>query len=449
MALSEEIRLALENRSSRLPGFHRLTVAERQSVIAEWAGLSAEELEILGAGLAIEHADRLIENVVGSFGLPLGIATNFIVNGQEILVPMAIEEPSVVAAASHAALLARQGGGFEAAADRSLMVGQIQVLRVPHDDLEAAAERVRACEAQILAQANAANPLLVSVGGGACGLETRCLATTLAGPMLLVHLVIDVQDAMGANAVNTACEAVAPMVEEASGGTAVLRILTNLADRRLARAVCRVPISALGQGELSGDAVAERIVAANALAMVDPYRAATHNKGIMNGIGAVAMATGNDWRAVEAGAHAYAARQGVYRCLTEWWRDEEDRLVGSLELPLALGTVGGTTRAHPVAALALRILGVTNSRQLAQVAASVGLAQNLAALRALVAEGIQRGHMALHARQLALAAGAPPEMANLIAEQLVAEGQITAARAAELVASLAADSGRQAPRPSG
>ncbi len=438
MSWSEEIASALASRSSRLPGFHRLSPAERQAAVAEWVGLTAEEALSLGRCLAPEHADRLIENVVGSFGLPLGIATNFTVNGRDVLVPMAIEEPSVVAAASHAALLVRQGGGFEAAADESVMIGQVQVLALPDDDLDGAAARVTAIRDEILQHANAQNPDLVSVGGGAREVEVRCLATTDVGPMLLVHLLVDVRDAMGANAVNTACEAVAPLIERATGGTVALRILSNLADRRLARAFCRLPISALARAEFSGAAVARRIVAANALARSDPYRAATHNKGIMNGIDAVLVATGNDWRAAEAAAHAYAARDCCYRALTHWQLSDEGELLGSLELPLAVGTVGGTTRAHPTAALALKILGVKSAQELAQIVVSVGLAQNLAALRALVSEGIQRGHMALHARQLALAAGAPPEMASHIAEQMIAEGQITASRAAQLVAALKA-----------
>ncbi len=434
MAWSEEIASALASRSSRLPGFHRLPLAARQAIVAQWAGLSDREVELLGQSLALAHAETLIENVIGTFPLPLGIATNFTVNGLDVLVPMAIEEPSVVAAASHAAFLARQGGGFEAAADESLMIGQVQVLALPHQDLDRAAARILATRDEILRHADAQNPQLVSVGGGVRDLVVRSLPDTAAGPMLLVHLLVDVRDAMGANAVNTACEAVAPLIERASGGTVNLRILSNLADRRLARAVCRIPASALSRAELSGETVAQRIVAANVLAREDPYRAATHNKGIMNGIDAVVMATGNDWRAAEAAAHAYAARDGEYRALTDWRVTADGELVGSLELPVAVGTVGGTTRAHPAAALALKILGVTGARELAQVVVSVGLAQNLAALRALVSEGIQRGHMALHARQLALAAGAPPDLAGAIAEQMVAEGQITAARAAELVA---------------
>jgi hydroxymethylglutaryl-CoA reductase len=313
------------------------------------------------------------------------------------------------------------------------MIGQVQLLDLPGDDLASAAARIRAAEAEVLALAAAQSESLPRLGGGPRGLETRLFPDTPAGPMLVVHLLLDTRDAMGANAVNTAVEAIAPRLEALSGGRAVLRILSNLADRRLAWAECRVPAGSLAREGISGYEVAERIVEANALAVVDPYRAATHNKGVLNGIDPVVIATGNDWRAVEAGAHAHAARDGAYRALTDWRLTAAGDLAGRLELPLALGTVGGGTRAHPAAAVALKVLGVGGARELAEVVASVGLAQNLSALRALVSEGIQPGHMALHARQLALAAGATGELAQRIAEQLVAEGQIRPARARELV----------------
>jgi hydroxymethylglutaryl-CoA reductase len=432
--LNEQLEAALSRRSSRLPGFYRLTDAQRRTLVGRWAGLSEAELALLGCQADTGRADAMIENAIGCYWLPLGVATNFVVNGRDHLVPMAVEEPSVVAAASHGALLARGAGGFSAGADAPVMIGQVQLLDLPGDDLAAAAARIDAARDEVLALAHAQSQSLPRLGGGAKDLVCRPFGQTPAGPMLVVHLHYDTRDAMGANAVNTAVEAIAPLLERLSGGRSVLRILSNLADQRRARAECRVPAEALARDGMSGFEVAERIVEANALAVVDPYRAATHNKGILNGIDPLVVATGNDWRAVEAGAHAYAARDGGYRSLTDWHLAANGDLVGRLELPLALGTVGGGTRAQPAAAVALKVLGVGSAAELAQVAASVGLAQNLSALRALVTEGIQPGHMALHARQLALAAGATGEAAVRIAEQLVAEGQIRPARARELVA---------------
>ncbi|MCB9176786.1 MAG: hydroxymethylglutaryl-CoA reductase, degradative [Caldilineae bacterium] len=437
---NESLERAIQDRSSRLPGFYRLPLARRRAAVARWADLSVEELDLWERGLDSSRADALIENVVGTYALPVGVATNFLVNGREVLVPMAVEEPSVVAAASHGALMARRGGGFEAKADAPVMIGQVQVIDLPGDDLDAACARIEAQREAILATAHAQSRSLPALGGGALGMELRRFPETSAGPMLVLHLYYDTRDAMGANAVNTACEAIAGIVESASGGTVLMRILSNLADRRLVRAACRVPAQALARDGIDGAEVARRIVAANALAEVDPYRAATHNKGILNGIDPVIIATGNDWRGVEAGAHAFAARSGSYRSLTEWKVDAETGdLLGSLELPMAIGIVGGGTRSLPLAGLGLKILGVGSAGELAEIVASVGLAQNLSALRALVCEGIQDGHMALHARQLALAAGASAESAARIAEQLVAEGQIRGARALELVMAGAAD----------
>ena len=437
---NESLERAIQDRSSRLPGFYRLPLGRRRAAVARWADLSAEELDLWERGLDASRADALIENVVGTYALPVGVATNFLVNGREVLVPMAVEEPSVVAAASHGALLARRGGGFEARADAPVMIGQVQVIDLPGGDLEAASARIEAQRESILSTAHAQSRSLPALGGGALGMEVRRFPETAAGPMLVLHLFYDTRDAMGANAVNTACEAIAPIVESASGGTVLMRILSNLSDRRLVRASCRVPSQALARDGLDGSEVARRIAAANALAVVDPYRAATHNKGILNGIDPVIIATGNDWRGVEAGAHAFAARGGSYRALTEWRVEAETGdLLGTLELPMAIGIVGGGTRSLPLAALGLKILGAGSSGELAEIVASVGLAQNLSALRALVCEGIQDGHMALHARQLALAAGASAESAPRIAEQLVAEGQIRGARALELVMANAAD----------
>jgi len=392
--------------SSRLAGFYDQPLEQRIEQVAEWAALTQDETAILrGAlGLDLARADRMVENVAGLYGLPLGIATNFIVNGRDVLVPMVIEEPSVVAGASLAAKLARAGGGFQAAATAPEMIGQLQVLDVA--DPWSARFDLLAARDELLALASATDPLIVNAGGGARDLEVRVLERTPVGPMLVVHLIFDCRDAMGANAVNTACEALAPRVEQITGGRVVLRILSNLADRRLARARCTVPLEALAWADFPGERVAQGVVEAWAFAAADPYRAATHNKGIMNGVDAVVVATGNDWRAVEAGAHAYAARAGRYTSLSTWARDAAGNLVGTLEMPLAVGIVGGATRAHPTARVALKILGVQRAQQLAEIVAAVGLAQNLAALRALATEGIQRGHMRLHARKVTMAAEA-------------------------------------------
>lgn len=420
-------------RSSRIPGFYELSAEERLSVIKAFAGLSDEEAQALAgsAGLNLARAGQMIENVVGTFALPLGVATNFTINGRDYLVPMAVEEPSVVAGASFAARLVREGGGFRATSDVPVMIGQIQILGVA--DPWSARFRLLAERERILALANRQDPVLTGLGGGARDIEVRVFETSPAGPMLVVHLLYDVRDAMGANAVNTAAEALAPLLEEISGGRVTLRILSNLADRRLARAHCRVPLAALAHEGFAGERVARGIVEAWALAAVDPYRAATHNKGIMNGIDAVVIATGNDWRAIEAGAHAYAARSGRYTSLSHWSLSDDGYLVGTLELPMAVGMVGGATRVHPAARAALKLLGVQSARELAEVLAAVGLAQNLAALRALAAEGIQRGHMALHARQVAMAAGATGELVARIAEQMVREGKVRSDRAEELL----------------
>ena len=418
---------------SRIPGFYKLSPSQRLRQAQVAAGLTDEEAAILqgSEGLDVSQADRMSENVVGTFGLPLGIAVNFRVNRRDYLVPMAIEEPSVVAAASHAAKLVRAAGGFVAEASSSLMIGQIQVLGL--DDLPASRARLLAERERLLAVANEQDPVLVGLGGGARDLEVRIVPETPAGPMLVVHLIYDCRDAMGANAVNTAVEALAPLVEEITGGQALLRILSNLADRRLARARAVMPSEVLALEGFEGQEVAKRIVDAYALAAVDPYRAATHNKGIMNGIDAVLIATGNDWRAVEAGAHAYAARSGLYQSLSTWDIDSDGSLVGTLELPMAVGIVGGATKAHPGARVALKVMGVQTAQELAQVIVSVGLAQNLAALRALATEGIQRGHMELHARSMAVAAGARGDLADKVAARMVEERVIRLDRAEELV----------------
>ncbi len=422
--------------TSRLPGFYNLTLEERRKRLEGMGLLSAEEFAALfgNSGLSAEQADHMIENVVGTFALPLGIALNFVVNGREVLVPMAIEEPSVVAAASYMAKLARAGGGFTAHATEPQMIGQMQVLNVPNPHL--ARLRVLEAKRELLEAADAVDPILKKLGGGARDLEVRVLSHPTIGEFLVVHLIYDVRDAMGANAVNTACEKLAPRVESLTGGHVHLRILSNLADRRIARARCTIPLEVLAFDEFSAEEVRDGIIAAWAFADADPYRAATHNKGIMNGIDPVVIATGNDWRAVEAGAHAYAARSGRYTSLSAWGKDAEGNLVGTIEMPMAVGIVGGATRVHPAAQAALKLMGISTARELAEIIISVGLAQNLGALRALATEGIQRGHMALHARQVAVSAGAQGDEIEAVAHRMVAEGTVRIDRAQEILAEI-------------
>jgi hydroxymethylglutaryl-CoA reductase len=373
----------------------------------------------------------MIENVVGLFSLPLGIALNFVVNSREVLVPMAVEEPSVVAGASFMAKLVRAGGGFIADSTAPEMIAQIQVLDVP--DLDSACKKVLEGKDRLLSESAQVDPLLIKLGGGPRDLEVRIIQDSPIGPFLVLHLIYDVRDAMGANAINTAAERIAPTIEELTGGRTLLRILSNLADRRLARACCTIPLSKLAFGDYSGAEVRDGIIAAWAFAISDPYRAATHNKGIMNGVDAVVIATGNDWRAIEAGAHAYAARNGTYTSLSSWGCDESGNLIGSLEMPMAVGIVGGATKVHPTAGVALKLMGVETASQLGEIIVSVGLAQNLAALRALTTEGIQRGHMNLHARQVAIAAGAEGDIIERLAEQLAAENSVRVDRAEEIL----------------
>jgi hydroxymethylglutaryl-CoA reductase len=419
--------------SSRIPGFYNLPLPERLAELARAAGLQVQDLAAFNpeTGLELEQADHMIENVVGTHALPLGIALNFLVNGREILVPMAIEEPSVVAGASFMAKLARAGGGFHAHATAPEMIGQMQVLDVP--DLPSARLALLEQKAQLLAQAAEIDPVLLRLGGGPRDLQVRIIDDSPLGPFLVVHLIYDVRDAMGANAVNTAVERLASQVESITRGRVHLRILSNLADRRLARASCTIPLAELAFDGYSAQKVRDGIIEAWAFAAADPYRAATHNKGIMNGVDAVVIATGNDWRAVEAGAHAYAARSGRYTSLSAWGKDRQGNLTGTLEMPLAVGTVGGATRVHPGAQAALKLMKVTSAAELAEIIVSVGLAQNLAALRALATEGIQRGHMSLHARQVAIAAGATGEMVELLAGQLVAEKTVRIDRAEQIL----------------
>lgn len=420
-------------RSSRISGFYKRTLQERNALVAEWANLTPAEQDILEgkSGLNASQAENMIENAIGVYALPLGIATNFLVNGKDYLVPMVIEEPSVVAAVSNAARLFREGGGFVTSSDEPVMIGQIQVLDLA--DVNAAAEIVLANKARLMAEANSVGGSIVKHGGGARDIQVRPFVNSAAGSMLIVHLLYDTRDAMGANAINTAVEHLAPEIEALTGGRVNLRILSNLTDQRKARAEGMIPAKELASDSLSGEEAVRAIVEAGVFAEVDPYRATTHNKGIMNGIDAVVIATGNDWRAIESGAHAYAARNGQYTSLTKWCQDAEGNLHGSIELPLALGTVGGATKVHPTAGLALKILGTQSARELAEITASVGLAQNLAAIKALATEGIQRGHMRMHARQLAVAAGASGELVGRVVAAMVKEGTIRLERAKALV----------------
>lgn len=413
--------------TSRISGLYRLPVERRLQVVKDFAGLSDEETETVykSAGLDLKTADRMIENVIGTMKIPLGIATNFLINGREHLVPMAIEEPSVVAAASNAAKIARAGGGIQAQATEPLMIGQIQLVDAP--DPPAARLTILNSRREILRIANEQDPVLVRLGGGARDLEVRVIDTE-TGPMIITHLLVHVCDALGSNTVDTMAEAVAPLIEDLTGGKVYLRIVSNLADRRLVRARTKIPREALG-----GEDVVHGIVCAQSFAAADPHRAVTHNKGIMNGVVAVALATGNDTRALEAGAHAYAARSGIYKPLTNWRKNSNGDLVGTLEMPMAVGIVGGATKVNPVAQAALKILQVQSARQLAEVMGAVGLAQNFAALRALATEGIQRGHMALHARNIAITAGAKEEEIDKIVDQMVTERKIRIDRARELL----------------
>lgn len=423
-----------ETSGSRIPGFYNLTLPQRLEELTQRGKLSADDIAALSgqSGLSSEQADHMIENVVGIHALPLGIALNFIVNGREVLIPMAIEEPSVVAGASFMSKLARAGGGFTAQADPPEMIGQIQLLCIY--DLPAARQAILEQKERLLTEISDLDPVLKRLGGGPRDLEVRLIDESPIGAFLVVHLIYDVRDAMGANAVNTAVERLAPELETITGGKAHLRILSNLADHRLARAECTIPLSELKFDEYSGEDVRDGIISAWAFAQADPYRAATHNKGIMNGIDPVVIATGNDWRAIEAGAHAYAARNGRYTSLSTWGQDAHGNLVGSLEMPLAVGIVGGATQVHPVARACLKLMGVSTAGELAEIIVSVGLAQNLAALRALATEGIQRGHMGLHARQVAIAAGASGEMIEQLASQMVAEKTVRIDRAKEILA---------------
>ncbi|MCC5793627.1 MAG: hydroxymethylglutaryl-CoA reductase, degradative [Chromatiales bacterium] len=423
---------------SRIPLFYKMSLDERVNAVHERGLLSDHDVARLAAGettLDLQAADKMIENVIGVLGMPVGLGLNFLINGKDYVVPLAVEEPSIVAALSAAAKLARESGGFKASSTRPVLIGQIQVIDVP--DMQQAMNRVLASKQEIIELANSFHPRMVARGGGALDVEVRSYPMhSRPGEMLVVHLMVDTRDAMGANLVNGMCEGVASLIESLTEGTVFLRILSNLADRALARAEVVFPVSQLAGKGYDGERVRDGVIIATDFAQVDPYRAATHNKGVMNGIDAVALATGNDWRAIEAGAHAYAARHGRYASLTEWWKDEEGNLRGRIELPLKVGTVGGPLESNPGVAMNLRMLGVESATELAEVMAAVGLAQNFAALRALATEGIQTGHMTLHARSVVKAAGSPPELFEEVLEALLRSGEIKVWKAQEIVTDL-------------
>ena len=423
---------------SRIPEFYRLSVDERVRIVHERGLLTGSDFRALATGkhtLDLDAADKMIENVVGVIGLPLGLGMNLRVNNKQYIVPMAVEEPSVVAAMSSASKLIRRYGGFQTEASDPILIGQIQIVNVP--DIEVAKRALRERRREIVSLANSLHPKMVARGGGAQDIELLVHPLPSSGkPMLVVHLLVDTRDAMGANLVNGMCEGVAPLIESISGGEVFLRILSNLTDRALVRARCTVPVDALVGRGYSGEEARDGIIVASEFAIVDPYRAATHNKGIMNGIDPVAIATGNDWRAIEAGAHAFAARGGRYTSLTKWEVDEDGNLCGSLEMPIKVGIVGTAVDSNPTAAINLRLLGVESATELAQIMGAVGLAQNFAAIRALATEGIQKGHMTLHARSVVTAAGAEPEMFDDVLERVILSGEVKVWKAREIVAEL-------------
>lgn len=423
-------------KTSRIPGFYKMSVSERNELITEMFELSEDEKRALGTdnSLQMDTADKMVENVIGTHALPLGLGLNFLINDKDYVVPMVVEEPSVIAAASHIAKIVRESGGFKAEVNERLMIGQIQVVGCP--DIYEAKNDIIENKDELIQLANDAYPSIVTRGGGVEDLDVRILneeADSAYSQMLVVHIYVDTCDAMGANIINTMVEAMAPRVEEVTRGKVYLRILSNYADRALVKATCVIPPELLKADSYSGEEVRDGVVHAYEFAASDPYRAVTHNKGIMNGIDPVVIATGNDWRAVEAGAHAYAARDGQYRSMSKWYVDDVGNLVGELELPIAIGTVGGATRVHPTSQLALKLLDVQSAKELSQIIVAVGLAQNLGALRALVTDGIQKGHMTLHSRSVAIAAGATGEMVDIIAEKLVQSKEIRVGKAQELL----------------
>ena len=414
-----------KDKSSQISGFYKLPIKDRIDLVKEFSDLSDEETQLFSSCLNMDIADRMIENVLGTFEIPLGIAVNFMINGKDYLVPMATEESSVVAAASNAAKIARINGGFKTECTDPLMIGQIQILHV--DDVAGAAQKIMSKKKEILNLANEQDKILVKFGGGAKDIEVRILDSPI-GKMIVVHLIVDVRDAMGANAVNTMCEALAPMLEEIANGKVRLKILSNLADKRIVKAT-----AIFDKEKMGGEKVVDAFLESYNLAAIDPYRAATHNKGIMNGIDSLIIATGNDFRAIEAGAHAYAARNGQYTSLSHYYKDGKGNLVGELELPMAIGIIGGAGNIHPKAKLCKKILGIKTAKDLAEIVVCLGLAQNFAAVFALSTVGIQKGHMSLHAKNIAVMAGAQGDEIDKIANQMIKEGKIKLDRAEEIL----------------
>ncbi|MCX6676447.1 MAG: hydroxymethylglutaryl-CoA reductase, degradative [Methanothrix sp.] len=414
--------------TSRISGFYKLAPSERLMAVAEQAALGPQEIAQVETGLSLDQADKMAENVIGLIQVPLGIATNFVIDGKEVLIPMATEEPSVIAAASNGARMARVAGGFFTSSTGPVMRAQIQATGI--SDPFAASQAILLHKDELTRMANEKDPMLVKYGGGVKDIEVYVIDSKM-GMMVVTHLIVDCRDAMGANAVNTMAEALAPRIEQITGGRVYLRIISNLADLRLVRSK-----AVFKAEEIGGHEVVDGILLAAELAQVDPYRAATHNKGIMNGVTAVVLATGNDTRAVEAGAHAFASIAGRYKSLTRYEKNRDGDLVGTIEMPVAVGLVGGATRVHPVAKTAVKILGVKSADELSRIIASVGLCQNFAALRALASEGIQRGHMSLHAKNVAVQAGAKCDLIEIIAARMAAERRISVDRAVELMAEL-------------
>jgi hydroxymethylglutaryl-CoA reductase len=429
-----------QKRRSEISGFHKLNPEEKLKTVKEFAGLTDEECETLRktGALDLESADRMIENVVGTTELPFGIATNFLINGKDYLIPMCIDEPSVVAAASYAAKLARPSGGFKTSSTEPIMIVQVQLLNVP--DFDKAEKGIMENKEELIKLANEQDPMLIKYGGGAKDIDVRRIQSK-RGEMMIFHLLVNVADAYGPNLVNTMAEALAPKLEEFSGGKARLRIVSNLADKRLARAKAvwkkEVLEDSMKAVKISGEQVVDAILDAYAFAAADPYRCATHNKGVMNGVDGVTIATANDFRGIEAGAHSFAAKDGKYRPLTKYWKNKNGDLVGTIELPVPVGIVGGAINTNPTAKVALKILGVKSARELSEVIAAVGLAQNMAALRVLSTEGLQRGHMRLHAKNIAIIGGATGDLIDKVAQKMVEEKNINAERARKLVEELA------------
>lgn len=422
--------------NSILANFRKLNVTDRLNQIVKIAGLNKQQQQLLATdgALSIDLANGMIENVIGKFELPFAIAANFTVNGKDHLIPMVVEEPSIVAAASYMAKLVRENSGFKTTSTEALMRAQVQIVGV--QSVEEVKKILLANKQDIIDLANSKDQFLVRIGGGCRDIEVHLFESTRVGAMVVLHLIVNVCDAMGANIVNNMAETVTPLVEKLTGGQVRLRILSNLADLRLVRSELKVRPEQLKHEAFSGEEVIDRMIEAYEFAAIDPYRAATHNKGIMNGIDPVIVATGNDWRAIEAGAHVYAVKNGHYTSLTTWHKDIDGNLIGRIELPMAVGLVGGATKTHPLAQLSLKILNIESARELGEVIASVGLAQNMAAMRALATEGIQRGHMALHARNIAVMAGAKQDEVEQIIAKMVAEHDVRNDRALELLTEL-------------